>query len=753
MTIRVSGEGPIDADIVTITECPAKTEVFEGRPLRGSAGQHYDRLLSLAELDRDDIRIENLSEVRAPGDKMSRMSKEDLAMWTEDLIRRINELYDPKILVPMGSYALAAITDRSGIASHRGTLLKPRKEIKHDCLVIPTYHPSNLHYHYELWAFIVADLIKVKYIANNDFKVELPTWEFIIQPTFEQTMETLEMLKKEKPEFVVLDVETPHNLLSCIGLAWTRRDAICIPFFNGNGRDYWTFSQEIEIWNVLGDVLPQLELAYQNAVFDMRILYEHNVHVQMPKWDSMLMHHCLYSEMPHTLDAITSVYTNLPFWKKDEDEEKGSTLKAGQEKKHWTYNCMDCIGTHWAIDELKAELEEEDMLSVYFDLYVEVLPAIFTMNMCGTPVDVKALDKIRKESNALIEQYTDRIEEETGHRVNANSPKQIADLFYNELGWARYRGEATAKKTLEKLAYKYQSDVPNLVVDIRVAKKMLGLFSEDNIIDGRVKTEYSLHRTNTGRFASRKGRGRGGMNLQNVKTGKQRRFFVPEIGHLMVAADQKQAEAMCVAWLADDDAMKSLIESGLSMHVEHGKRVYGSDFSKQHELYKVVKGLVHGGNYGLGWRRFALMTGLSAAEAKIHLSDYHNRYPGIRQNFHSFVEREIKKCRTLYNPFGRRQVFLGRFDNKTFQAGYAFFPQSTVSDINKKALKKISKHFIVLLETHDGLNLSVPESEVKYAAEALYEAYDVKFKIWDEEHTIPIDIEVGPNWEDMQELT
>ena len=84
MTIRVPGEGPIDADIVTITEAPAKTEIFKGRPLVGSAGQHYDRLLVLAELDREELRVENLSEVRAPGDKMSRMPREDLEMWTEE---------------------------------------------------------------------------------------------------------------------------------------------------------------------------------------------------------------------------------------------------------------------------------------------------------------------------------------------------------------------------------------------------------------------------------------------------------------------------------------------------------------------------------------------------------------------------------------------------------------------------------------------------------------------------------------------
>ena len=56
---------------------------------------------------------------------------------------------------------------------------------------------------------------------------------------------------------------------------------------------------------------------------------------------------------------------------------------------------------------------------------------------------------------------------------------------------------------------------------------------------------------------------------------------------------------------------------------------------------------------------------------------------------------------------------------------------------------------MVLLDTHDGLLLSVPEDEIMKAAEALKEAYYVEFKIWDEVHTLPIEISYGPNWEDQ----
>jgi len=286
-------------------------------------------------------------------------------------------------------------------------------------------------------------------------------------------------------------------------------------------------------------------------------------------------------------------------------------------------------------------------------------------------------------------------------------------------------------------------------MDIRAAKKSLGLFSAENIVDGKAKCEYALHRTNTGRIASRKGRGRGGMNLQNVKVGETRRFFIAEKGHVFVNADQKQAEALCVGWYAKDEAMQALGRDGKSIHVERGKQLYGPDFGKQHEAYRIIKGTVHGGNYGLGPRTFALMTGLPFGEAKLALETYHQDFPGIRAVFHQYVKDEIRRCRALYNPFGRREIFLNRIDEATFRAGFAFLPQSTSTDINKTALKRIDKYYHVLLDTHDGLAISVPEKEVLTAAEALKEAYYVEFKIWDETHTIPVEITFGPNWEDQ----
>lgn len=58
----------------------------------------------------------------------------------------------------------------------------------------------------------------------------------------------------------------------------------------------------------------------------------------------------------------------------------------------------------------------------------------------------------------------------------------------------------------------------------------------------------------------------------------------------------------------------------------------------------------------------------------------------------------------------------------------------------------------MLLDLHDGLMMSVPRKEVKYAIEAMHEAFDIPFKIWGIERRIPIEVTVGENWNEMRKI-
>lgn len=763
LNYQVPPAGPTDALIVLIGEAPASEELNKGKPFVGSAGRYLTNILKGSGLSRDSFYITNVSKERAPKDKMANMPFDRLKAWEQDLLEEINLLPNPKILVPMGNFALKAVAGRSGITNLRGSVLPPVDEIFHDCIVIPTFHPSAIHYNYSIWPLIAFDFVKIKRIAESGVPFQFPAYKFILQPTFEETMSTLDMLEGMGDTLMTIDVETPHMLLSCIGIAWSRTEAFCLPFFWGDGRNYWTEEEEFVIWRCLSEVLPKLNLGNQNVLFDWEIMANYGIALKMPTFDPMLMHACLYSELRHKLEIITSLYTDMEFYKRDEKEEKGSALKAGDEMNHWRYNTLDCIAALWSIEELAKELIEENMMDFYLNFYGDLIEPIFMMNMKGVRLNKDDLEKSRKEMTGAAEEIDAEITRAAGHDVNINSPKQVAIMLYDEFMMQppKIRGDEggrpTGKEAMKKLAYKYQIDVPLKIVEARGHRKLLSLFSDENISeDGRMKCQYSLSRTTTGRFASKKkkgGLGGKGMNLQNVKnSGPARSFFVAEEGHVIVGADQKAAEARIVGWLSKDESMIALFDSGQSIHIQNAKNLFGEVITKDDPRYRIAKSLIHAGDYGIGPWGFAYAANLPFTEAKQKLALYHSTYPGIKSVFHHYVEEQIRKVGMLHNPFGRRQVFFGRLDDNTFRAGYSFIPQSTVSDINKTALKRIYKDYLPLIEAHDGLYISVPANDVQGGIDALNAAYDVTFKIWEKEYVMPIELSVGSNWRDMKEI-
>lgn len=765
-SIIVSGSGPLDAKIAGFGEAPAREEVAhqpKPEPFVGSAGSYLTKFCRLAGLDRSTIRLDNLSQRRVPGDKMKNLTYSELCYWREDMIRRINELPDVKVLIAFGNYTLETITGRSGIMKFRGSPMHPVPEIKHDCVVIPTVHPSSVHYNYEVWPYIVADLTKVNRIRQNDFNFKFPTYNFELNPSFNQIMARLDWFEKHLDLMYTVDVETPHGILSCFGIAWSRSDAICIPLIKGNGSSIWSLQQEMQLFRRLAEVMPKMNLNNQNFMFDWEVLMRHGIHLTIPKWDPMLMHHCLYSDLSHKLNDITSIYTDIEYYKEDEREasgpRKGSALFAGKELDHWKYNALDCVAAWWSIDELILELEEENMMDVYNRLYVNLFKPLLDMNMRGVRVDVNKLKIHRTDLESKNEQILKQLATSAGRDVNPNSTKDVPKLLYSDMGMEPYKthGKVSSnEKNLRKLAHKYQVDEPLLIIEFRQNRREMSLFSEENIVNSRLHTQFSLGRAATGRLSSRKDVGGRGMNLQNVKRGEQRKFFLPEDGCLLVGADQKQADARCVAWLSRDPKMCRVIESD-SIHLANSENIFGQRITKDDPRYHLAKSLVHAGNYGIGFFEFARNINKPNAEAKMLLELYHRTYPGIKDTFHKFVQDEIQKCRMLHNPLGRRQVYFGRIDNETYKKGYAFIPQSTVGDINKLALAFMDKHFglkyIPFLELHDGLYFSVPPNDVKGAKEALIEAYSTEFEIWGEKHTIPIDISVGENWYEMKEIS
>ena len=130
----VFGEGAADSDICFVGEAPGFYEDKEGRPFVGRAGKLLDKLISDVGLKRKDVYITNIVKRRPPGNRDP--LPDEIAAFAPYLSKQI-EIIDPKVIVPLGRFAMNYFLPTAKISKDQGKLFWWGKK-----LIIPTSPPA-----------------------------------------------------------------------------------------------------------------------------------------------------------------------------------------------------------------------------------------------------------------------------------------------------------------------------------------------------------------------------------------------------------------------------------------------------------------------------------------------------------------------------------------------------------------------------------------------------------------------------------
>jgi DNA polymerase I-like protein with 3'-5' exonuclease and polymerase domains len=122
------------------------------------------------------------------------------------------------------------------------------------------------------------------------------------------------------------------------------------------------------------------------------------------------------------------------------------------------------------------------------------------------------------------------------------------------------------------------------------------------------------------------------------------------------------------------------------------------------------------------------------------------------------IRERIKSDRTLITPLGRKRTFLGRLNDNTYRAAYAFSPQSTVGELLQLALQDIYEKYSdwieVLLNVHDEVISQVddePET-IDAAIRAIRSSMEIPISVGGKQLVIPCEFKVGPSWGELKEV-
>ena len=341
----VMPDGPIPARIMICGEAPGETEERMGAPFQGASGQELNKMLHEAGILRSECFCTNVCRIRPQWNKIDTfiaLKKKDITphhhklrnkyvldpiLEGMELLEKEIKMVQPNVIIAAGNLALWALTGEWGVLKWRGSLMRTDlwKEGGDAPKVIPIIHPAAILRQWELRTITINDLRRVAEHRTSRTYNE-PKWNFILQPSFERVMTTLNDLlavADQEEMWIDFDLETSIKYLyiKCAGISWGALDAMCIPFTcEESPSGYWRVEEEASIVHALYRLLTHknVKVRGQNLLFDAQYTYRYWHFIPNVKQDTMISHHVAFAGLPKRLDFQASMYCeHYTQWKPD----------------------------------------------------------------------------------------------------------------------------------------------------------------------------------------------------------------------------------------------------------------------------------------------------------------------------------------------------------------------------------------------------------------------------------------------------
>jgi DNA polymerase-1 len=361
-----------------------------------------------------------------------------------------------------------------------------------------------------------------------------------------------------------------------------------------------------------------------------------------------------------------------------------------------------------------------------------------------------------------------------GGEFNHNSPQQKGVLLVEYAGLPLTRRTAGGDISTEiknLMPFEAKSKTCQVLIAMSKVRKQLTTYTTKLMAnrsdDGRLRTSFNLAQTGTGRLSS------SGPNLQNIPShGKHaplvKRQFVAPPGFVIVQFDYSQIELRLMAMYSKDSTMVRAYENKEDLHKLTASAAYQIPFADvkkpQRSVAKTINFfLIFGGTpKSLKETLFTKASVVvSLKEAKVFHQRFFEQYPAVLE-YHRRVERFVTQNGWIDTKFGNRrhlpdgQSLDPYVQARSFNIAYNHPIQGTAAGVMLEALERIRLYVKdttcqMIGTVHDSALLYLPKDgldehikNIKYAMEDMHYEWMTL--------PIPADVEVGPNWADLEEI-
>jgi len=529
---------------------------------------------------------------------------------------------------------------------------------------------------------------------------------------------------------------------------------------------------------------PAIRKIGQNLKYDMIVLRGAGVNLAGLEFDTMVASYLLDAGgRSHSLDDLAKRYLNHTTIKIDQLIGKGRDQK-----------CMDevpvaQVAAYAAEDAdiplrmqpiLAARLAEMELVELNDTLEVPLIEVLADIEFTGVRVNPARLAELSARYGERLLQLEREIEELAGHPLNIASPKQLAQVLFQELGLPVMKktktGPSTDADVLEQLASSHA--LPAKIVEYRQYAKLKNTYVDALPLmihpeTNRVHASFNQVVAATGRLSS------SDPNLQNIpirtEEGREIRsaFVAGPPGWKLLTADYSQIELRILAHYSRDPSMCAAFERDEDIHTIVASQVFGVPLDEvTSAMRRSAKAVNFGVIYGQSPFGLAKGLGISQDEAAKFIDGYFATYRGVAE----FMLSTLDECRRkgfVSTILGRRRAIQGvrPIDQLTLttdrpsrkplnlpeRTAVNSVIQGSAADLIKLAMIAIDRRLRaepvdakMILQIHDELVFEVSPEHIDALADLVRHEMQTVMEL---DVPLKVDVKRGDNWAETDPWT
>jgi DNA polymerase-1 len=784
----MDSSGSKSPELIIVGEAPGAEEDKLGEPFVGPSGNYLRSALKEVGVDIRDVMFTNIVRCRPPNNKVSKKAINECYNFT---IQEIED-YQPEQVWLMGNTPLNAVLGESGITNWNGSIIE-----NNGITYIPLYHPAYILRNGDALDEWLSGMMKA---VDGDEKAE--DFERYYPKTIDDLVDMDDYLAGF--DFISFDAETStlrafeqESMIVSVSFAAGKR-SYSYPIYHTE--EWW--GDDIE--RVEGITLQILQehserLIGQNIKFDFMQARNQWDACLKAGGDTMLISHLLDSRPGlHGLKRLAGIHLGWYEYERDlwdyafkhpkTNPKKGGSFANMPLDILLPYGAMDAEATLLLHDILYEKMSDKQKI-LYDQLILQASDALTNMQCNGI-----ALDRyIAKRYQHIYTIMRDRVHDEIDNdpkvktivkrrqaaidkeiegtkrkrkifRFNPGSFMQLQELYFEEYNIPVVARTDKGAPSTAGSAYRPLEPKYPILHKVRIYKlfnKMLSTYLSpaangdwSSSLDDRVRTNFNLHGTVTGRTSSSDP-----VNLQNIPTPEKEPGTLLEIlpiknifthsyqqvqpsglvehDGVIMSVDYSGMELRVFASLANCEPMLEIHRSGRDFHTMVASMISGIPYE---DIDKPTR-------YVYKWTNWTLLYGGDAytlhrlydipmSDAERAVVEYYRRFPEVRDYQDDCVDF-AEDHGYAESPYGRRMHLPWILDrdtgrrNKAKREAVNMPVQSGAGDTLLAALVVVDDKIIergldtkTVNEVHDSIVLDVPLWEVDQVAELCVDAME-----------------------------